>query len=290
MKNPRKRNSIKIKLLTLLSLLLIPAIFLRGNESAFHSYSIAIVPQTSAASIEKKWTPLLHYIKEKTGIELALEHYKTIPLFEEGLARGTPDIAYMNPYHALRAYELSGYTPIIRDKTKLLYGQLWVHSDSEVKELADLNGRKIVFPAPNAFGASLYMRALLNTSEGIAFEASYVKTHSNVYRHVALGRAAAGGGVARTYQLESDTLKDQLRLIYQTPGVRPHPICTHPRVDSEARELIARAILEYHDLSDESRANLKTLGIPQPVRSDFETDYLVLKDLKLSAFAEGAMK
>ncbi|MEM9161156.1 MAG: hypothetical protein AAGB46_19090, partial [Verrucomicrobiota bacterium] len=73
-------------------------------------------------------------------------------------------------------------------------------------------------------------------------------------------------------------------------GVRPHPICTHPRVSSEVSRRIAEAILEYYELSDASRANLKTLGIPQPVRSDFANDYLALKDLKLSAFAEGAMK
>ncbi|MEM9157567.1 MAG: PhnD/SsuA/transferrin family substrate-binding protein, partial [Verrucomicrobiota bacterium] len=117
MKNPRKTITAEISLFFLLCSLLAFESPSEGKEPNASGYTIAIVPQTSAASIEKKWSPLLHYIERQTGIELTLEHYKTIPLFEEGLARGAPDVAYMNPYHALRANEISGYNPIIRDKT-----------------------------------------------------------------------------------------------------------------------------------------------------------------------------
>ena len=61
--------------------------------------------------------------------------------------------------------------------------------------MQDLDGADIAFPAPNAFGASLYMRALLAEQEKININPIYVETHANVYRNVIFGRASAGGGV-----------------------------------------------------------------------------------------------
>jgi len=256
-----------------------------GNE-----FTISIVPQTSANKIETKWVPVLDYVEANTDLKFKIIHHESIEKFEESVAAGIPDFAYMNPFHALRAYQLQEYTPIIRDKTKLLFGQLWVKANSDYKTVADLNGELIVFPAPNAFGASLYMRALLSERENINFEPKYVKTHSNVYRHVAMGRSAAGGGVARTYNAEAKSLQDSLRLIYQTPGVRPHPICAHPRVDKASQEAVINAILNLYNSDASGRAKLKKIAIPEPVQSEFEKDYLTLSELNLSKFVEGAMR
>lgn len=253
-------------------------------------YELSIVPQFSAAKIESKWNPIIEHVENETGIILKLKHYKTIPEFEEFVVSGTPDFAYMNPYHAYRANQLQGYQPLIRDKTKLLFGQLWVRGDSGIDDLSDLNGKNIAFPAPNAFGASLYMRALLTNAEGVQFKPKYVKTHSNVYRHVALGRSSAGGGVARTYNAEPESLKSNLRKLYETPGVRPHPLCAHERVPVEVQEAVANAIIGLLDKGDDGQQRLKNIGIPIPVRSDFKTDYEPLGELRLSDFVEGSMK
>ncbi|MEM7672497.1 MAG: phosphate/phosphite/phosphonate ABC transporter substrate-binding protein [Verrucomicrobiota bacterium] len=269
----------------LLSTLIFSQIFCHGNK-----YTISIVPQTSADKIENKWSPILKHIEANSNLEFSIVHHVSIEKFEESVAAGIPDFAYMNPFHAFRAKQLQGYEPIIRDKTKMLFGQLWVNSSSKFQTVKDLDGTKMVFPAPNAFGASLYMRALLREKEEITFSPKYVKTHSNVYRHVAMGRSAAGGGVARTYNAEPENLRENLRLIYQTPGVRPHPICTHPRVPKEDRETFISAVISLLNSGEDGAKKLKNIAIPEPVRSQYETDYLQLGDLNLSKYVEGAMR
>jgi hypothetical protein len=68
-----------------------------------------------------------------------------------------------------------------------------VAADSPIQTVAALNGKTVVFPAPNAFAASLLIRAHL-AGQGIRIEPKYVQTHGSVYRAVALGDASAGGG------------------------------------------------------------------------------------------------
>lgn len=260
------------------------------GENSSNTYTLSIVPQMSAAKIEARWKPVIAFIEKETGVTLKLVHYKTIPEFEQHVVQADPDFAYMNPYHALRAHQIAGYEPLIRDKTKLLFGQLWVHTQSDIKKLKDLDDASIAFPAPNAFGASLYMRALLQVKEGVSFTPKYVKTHSNVYRHVAMKRSAAGGGVARTHKAEPDSLRKSLRLLYQTPGVRPHPFCAHPRVPLAVQEQVAAAMVLLGQGTDAEKNMAKAIAIPEPVRSNFAEDYQPLVDLNLSEFAEGAMK
>ena len=260
------------------------------HSVVYAEYTISIVPQISANKIENRWSPVLEFIEQEVGVGFKIIHHASIEEFEESVAAGEVDFAYMNPFHAFRAKELQGYTPIIRDRTKMLFGQLWVNKRSGYESLEDLDGGLIVFPAPNAFGASLYMRALLREKEGINFRAKYVKTHSNVYRHVAMGRSVAGGGVARTYNAEPENLRQQLRLIYQTPGVRPHPICVHPRVPEAVQRQFAEAVIELFNSGESGIERLRAIGIPEPVLSDYDTDYFPLGALNLSQYVEGSMR
>jgi hypothetical protein len=54
-----------------------------------------------------------------------------------------------------------------------------VRKDDPIKSAGELDGKEVAFPAPNAFGASLWIRALLAEREKIRIVPAYVKTHSN---------------------------------------------------------------------------------------------------------------
>ena len=64
-------------------------------------YSFGIGPQQSASELAKRWTPILQYLSEKTGIELQFRTGKDIPTFQEQMRDGGFDFAYINPYHYL---------------------------------------------------------------------------------------------------------------------------------------------------------------------------------------------
>lgn len=247
--------------------------------SANKSFTVAVVPQFSSTRTHRDWTPLLSHLVQITGYRFKLLAYNDILSFERDLKKGTPDLVYMNPYSMFSAKQKNGYIPLVRD-TKPLSGILVVRQDSKLSKPSELNNQTIAFPSPNAFGASLYIRALLADQMHIKFKPVYTGSHGNVYRQVILGDAVAGGGVQKTLDQESDAVKAQLKVIYITPSVPPHPFAAHPRVPAAARKEITHALIYMRNNADTEKL-LVAVHMPQPVEANFKRDYAGLAKLKL---------
>jgi len=275
----------KSPLLMIFLLLIMGLPALAADEASGRKYSFAVVPQFPARIIQRDWVPLLEEINKLSGVACEISHYSSIPQFEQGLEKGEPDFAYMNPYHQVLARRWQGYVPLVRDGSHQLRGILVVRQDSPFTKIADLNNQVIAFPSPNALAASLYMRALLVEQEKVSFTPAYVKTHSNVYRHVVLKKAAAGGGVDKTLKKETESLQEQLRVLYETPGLAPHPICVHPRVPQAVVERFVKTLLALGE-NDRGKGILQTVAIGQPIPADYQRDYAVLEELGLEKYLD----
>jgi len=252
-----------------------------SNVTRAETLKVYVVPQYNPTQLHAEWTPLLHRISHDTGITLQLVMMSSIPKFEHSLLRGDPDIALVNPYHAVMAKSAKGYLPFLKD-AKPLSGILLVRQDSPYKTMQDLDGKEIGFPAPNAFGASLFMRALLSDAK-VAYREKYLNTHGNVYRNILNGGVAAGGGVNNTLNDETPDVKAQLRILYQTPLSASHPLVAHPRVPLKTVQTILAAILALkNDASGEKM--LKEVRIPNPVMANYDIDYLPLEKLKIDKY------
>jgi phosphonate transport system substrate-binding protein len=246
------------------------------------TYSVAIVPQFSSQQLNAEWQPLLKRVGDRAGVRLVLRFYPTIPEFESGFRRGETDFIYANPYHVVMAHRDQGYVPLVRDQ-KSLTGILLVAAKGPVKSPADLEGKTVAFPAPNAFGASLLIRAQLAEEMKVRIEPVYVKTHANVYRQVALGEVAAGGGVNQTFNDQPPELRAQLRVLHETPGAAPHAFGAHPRVPAKVRNDVTAAFLAL--VRNEPGKRLAAdARIPEPVAADYARDYAPLARLNLEKF------
>ena len=248
------------------------------------SLSLGVVPQMPAQVIRTIWYPLLEKISEISHIELRLITYPNIAKFESALKKGEIDLAYMNPYHLLMTQKHIPYIPLVRDHTSKLIGILVVKKNSDIKSIQDLNNAEIAFPSPNAFGASLYMRALLSEKEGIKFTSNYTKTHSNVYRNVIFSKSMAGGGVMRTLNSEPERIKAQLRILYKTPGVAPHPLSAHPDVSNEQQKLIIDSFISLSK-TEAGKYLLELIKMKNPGKADFNLDYKPLLNLHLDKYS-----
>jgi phosphonate transport system substrate-binding protein len=252
------------------------------------SYSIAVVPQFRAEEIHRDWTPVLERLRAATGASFSLRIAADIPAFEESVLAGAPDFAYMNPYHQVMARKAQGYIPLVRD-SKPLTGILVVRKDDPIKSVRELDGKEVAFPAPNAFGASLWIRALLAEREKIRILPVYVKTHSNAFRYAATGKAAAAGGIGVTLVDEPEELRSTLRVLLETPGVAPHPLSAHPRVPEAVRRLVAETLLGMAQ-DAAGQAMLKDIQMPAPVRADYARDYQPLEKFGLEKYVVRAAR
>ncbi len=245
-------------------------------------FTIGVVPQFTAEKIQETWVPILNDLQRQTGHNFLLRGSQSTQAFQQEYLAGQFDFAYMDPYHYLRAAKSQGYMPLVRDTAKQLQGILVVRKDSAVTGVKQLEGKKIAFPSPNAFGASLMIRASLSREFKIKFVPEYVKSHDSVYLNVVTGRTVAGGGVMQTLEKQSAEVQEQLRVIYTTAGVPPHPILVHPRVAKEVREAVQQALLAM-GRSVAGQSMLQQVPITRIGVARAE-DYKIVTKQKLDAF------
>ena len=253
-----------------------------GEQNTTQTFSFEVVPQFTAAKVYSTWSPLLQRVGQETGMCFELRVAPNIPEFEQRLLKGDPQFVYLNPYHAVLGYQKRKYQPLLADSEDLLTGILVVRTDSSIKTLEDLKGKTVSFPAPNAFAASLLIRAEL-AKRKINTNAVFVKTHSNVYRSVIGQDAAAGGGVNNTLDNEAPEVRQQLRVLYETPAYTPHPIATHPNVPAAARERFFKAILKLTQ-DEEGRKLLDGVNLNKPQAVTYAKHYKPLESLQLEKF------
>lgn len=204
--------------------------------------TFGIVPQQSASRLARMWGPLMAELSTRTGVTFRFKTAKDIPTFEACLAAGAYDVAYMNPMHYTIFSHESAYRAVARQSQKRLKGVIVARKDAGVTDLTVLEGAKVAFPSPGAFGASILTRATL-TESNVAFEPAYVKSHDSVYRAVAAGLMPAGGGVTRTFNAVDADIRDQLEVIYETEGFTPHAIAMHQRVSVEFGQAFQDALM-----------------------------------------------
>lgn len=210
--------------------------------NAADTLTFGVVPQQSASTLARLWTPIAQRLGEKTGLDIRFATAPDIPEFERRLARGEYDVAYMNPYHFVVFNEKPGYRALAHASDKRIRGIIVTRKDNPIAELQSLDGQRLAFPAPAAFAASILTRAKL-ASLSIAFEPVYVSSHDSVYRAVAQGLFPAGGGVMRTFRNVDPAIRDQLRVLWTTDGYTPHAIAAHPKLDDVTRMRLTEALV-----------------------------------------------
>ncbi len=252
--------------------------FIGGKAGAAGPYSFGVVPQFEQRKLHSIWDPVIAQIAQRAGITIELVSTLTIQDFETAYVTGAYDFAYMNPYYILAASKVQGYLPLVRDKAPLA-GVLVVRQDSAVQSAAELDGKTVAFPTPNAIGASLLMRADLARTFRVNVVPLYVKTHSAVYLNVLAGEAVAGGGVEKTLAEQDTAVRQGLRVIHTTRDFPSHPVAAHPRVPVAVREAVRRAFLAmYHD--ETGRALLAKVPMQEVVSTSLQ-DYTRMADLHL---------
>lgn len=266
----------------LFGLLLILLLVTPQAKAQEQVYTVGIVPQFEARKIRRIWQPIINYLKQETGYHFIIKGSPTIGEFEQELFRGEFDFAYMNPLHLVIGNKNEGYIPLLRDVDRTLQGILVVKKDSTIKNVNQLAGQTIAFPAPHALGASILIRQALEDQFNLEFKPRYAKSHDSVYLNVLLGKTRAGGGVLQTLDRQSPEYKAQLRVIYTTREVPSHPIAVLPTVPKEVAKAVQQALLKLGK-SPEGKQLLRAIPIER-IDTTSLNDYAPLKTMGLERF------
>lgn len=220
--------------------------------------SVGIVPQQAASELARVWIPLLQEVGRRARVQLAFRTASDIPAFEDRVMKGEFDLAYMNPYHYTVFSKTPGYQAFLKEKDRKLVGIIVVPKDSPLQNLEQLQGKRVAFPAPAAFAASILPRAEFSRQQ-VAIKARFVSSHESVYKGVANGLFEAGGGIQRTFEAMEPQVSSQLRVLSRTPAYTPHALALHPRVSAELLDRLRQAFISL-DGDEAGRALLAPLS------------------------------
>lgn len=199
--------------------------------------TLGVVPQQSPLKLFNKWVKVTKYLEETTGIKVIFKTERSIPQFEKELYAGKYDISYMNPYHFTVAKKKQNYEAFTR-ANKNIVGIL-LAKDKEIDFTKEnLKGKTFLFPAPNAFAATLLTKYELKEKFGFNIDKEgkvlYVNSHDSVYKGISRDIGYIGGGIIRTYNnFQAKQDKQNLHIVYKTNAYPSHPIAAHPRVDEQ---------------------------------------------------------
>lgn len=235
-----KGQWMKLFLLMVVNILFLTALF--GENLTF-----GVVPQQSPMKLMQDWKPIIDYLEKATGDKITLKVERSIPEFEKVLYSGGYDIAYMNPYHYVVAHKKQGYLANVRDE-KNLVGILVVRKESGLRDISMLKGKQFLFPAPDAFAATLLTKYELLKKYNIDVDHNeqfrYVNSHDSVYKGVARGIGDVGGGIQRTLEnLNDPEAKETLTILYKTKAYPSHPFAIKPSISDRTKSKLSKALL-----------------------------------------------
>ena len=217
------------------------------NFSSLHADIVmGIVPQQSPLKLFKSWSPIAQYLSKVTGEKIIFKTEKSITEFEKVLYSGGYDFAYMNPYHLIVAYKTQAYHAELRAK-KNIQGILVMKKGDTIEKIKNKN-ISYLFPAPNAFAATLLTKYDLLQKHGVNIEilnkAKYVNSHDSVYKGVSRGLGDIGGGIQRTFNaLDDEKTKSSLHIVHTTKQYPSHPFAFKPSMKDEMKTKIINALL-----------------------------------------------
>ena len=241
-------------------------------------YSFGVAPEHSVTFLARVSVPLLNVLQAKSGLQLRFATAPDLPTFERRLAAGDYDFAYMDPYHYTVFHQHPGYQVFAKEKDRLLRGIVVVRQDAPYRELTDLRGQTLVFPAPAAFAATLLARTEF-ARLGIAITPRFVTSHDSVYLNVARGFHPAGGGIVRTFERLQPEVRDRLRILWTTQAFPPSAFAAHPRIPVAVVERLQQAMLHLDD-DAAGRAALATIGF-KAIATAQDADYDAVRALHI---------
>lgn len=242
---------------------------------------MGIFPRMDAIETTRMFQPLAKYLSEKTGREVVLETTKDFESFWRGVTHKRYDIVHYNQYHYLKSHKESGYQVIAKNVEQgqsTIGAALVVRADSNIRSIADLRGRTVVFGgdrrAMQAYVVTTYMLRKGGLRPGDYAE-EFSKNPPNAVMTTFFRQADAAGAGDHVLDLPALTKEvdvQQLRYLATSEPLPHLPWAVRGDMPRELRMRVQQSLIDLNK-SPAGRAMLKHMGIDGFVAaSDAEYD------------------
>jgi len=155
-------------------------------------------------------------------VHFRLEAARNYEEFDKKLYAGYYDLAMPNPYQTVRAFK-SGYRVFAKmGDDEEFRGIILVRKDGGIREVTDLRGKRVVYPAESALAATMMPQYFLHThgiDVNFDIENRYVGSQESSILNVLRGHADAAATWPlpwKTFSIENPEMASQLEVKWQT--------------------------------------------------------------------------
>ncbi|MES2012544.1 MAG: PhnD/SsuA/transferrin family substrate-binding protein [Pseudomonadota bacterium] len=197
--------------------------FSKQGKEVLKEYIVGIHPLHNPQRLNEVYGPIIEYMNiHIPEVHFRLEASQNYDEFDKKLYAGHFEFAMPNPYQTVRSLKY-GYRVFSKmGDDEDFRGIILVRKDSGIKEVSDLKGKAVSFPAPTALAATMMPQYYLHT-HGLDvnkdIENRYVGSQESSILNVLRKHVAAGATWPlpwKTFSAEHPELANQLEVKWQT--------------------------------------------------------------------------
>ena len=246
---------------------------------------VSIIPDTNKEEIAKRYTPLLTYLTEKTGIHFHLIYSGSYKEHSNKFLKREVDLAYFGGYTYVNAHKNVQAEPMVfRDTDERFNSVVLVKKSNPAKTLSDLKNTNFSFGSELSTSGHLMPRYFFS-SQNIKPETFFKKiiysgSHSKTAELVASGEVNAGVANAEIINrmLKDGRLSKQtVRILWTSPPYPDYVWAIQSNINNETKNAIKDAFLSLNYENKEDAAILTNIGAKYFLPATHE-NFIVLED------------
>lgn len=235
----------RLSLLGIASLILLaPRAFAQTSPPSPPAYQFAPVAQHSLQLSAAYWNPILAYVSARSGVQLNLRLARTTAETTAAVMAGEADFAFTNHLFSPDRVKL-GWKVFARRQAPAVSGQIIVPAESPVRSLADLAGKEIAFPGPEALLAYKVTYAHLLEKQ-VPATPVFAGNLDGAFSLMLSGRATAMGTNSQMVNEYAARENRKFRVIWSSPPFNDLALMASPRVPAPTVQAVQQAFTGMH--------------------------------------------
>ncbi len=216
-------------------------------------YIFGVHPLHNPQRLFAVYKPLVDYInKHLTDSALRLESSRDYPAYDKKLFSGHFDFALPNPYQTVTAtkhgYKIFGKM----GDDENFRGIILLRKDSAIKNVADLRGKTVSYPAPTALAATMMPQWFLHVN-GLDINKdisnNYVGSQESSIMNVYLGKSDAAATWPppwRTFIKQKPEIAKEVMIKWETSSLPNNGLVARADVPEELVAKVSKIIFSLH--------------------------------------------
>lgn len=230
-------------------------------------YVFGVHPLHNPQRLHEVFGPLMTFLSANVdGARFRLEASRNYAVYDEKLYARQFHFALPNPYQTINAV-MQGYRIFGKmGDDENFRGIILVRKDSGIREVADLRGRAVSYPAPSALAATMLPQYYLH-SHGLDvmhdIDNRYVGSQESSIMNVYLGDVAAGATWPQPWRAlsrERPELAEALEVKWETESLPNNGLVVLPEVPAAVVAQVSRLLFTLHQTA-EGRALLAPMEL-----------------------------